>query len=287
MTHPGYFDDDLAYSRYGGNARRSWPASPIRARASWSSARASASPTSAASDRMPDSESSTRDREFKGGSCMTVVDRLNELLEAERAGVETLSRLCPEARSPEMLTLFEAVRSDEAWSCAGLARSIKTLGGVMSEKKGDFADKVASEPTACRSASAPQSGSGLGCQADRWPPRRNARRVRQRVSRGDEGTPYGQHRGLRPARGVPRVRSFRGDGTRFRSDDPYAVCRQAGRRPGGSGADRYCRRAGASASRGSLTRGSSTRASRASSARPAMRATISPRLSITTCRACP
>ena len=78
---------------------------------------------------------------------MTVVDRLNELLEAERAGVETLSRLCPEARSPEMLTLFEAVRSDEAWSCAGLARSIKTLGGVMSEKKGDFADKVASEPT--------------------------------------------------------------------------------------------------------------------------------------------
>jgi hypothetical protein len=78
---------------------------------------------------------------------MTVVDRLNELLEAERAGVETLSRLCPEARSPEMLTLFEAVRSDEAWSCAGLARSITTLGGVRSEKKGDFADKVASEPT--------------------------------------------------------------------------------------------------------------------------------------------
>jgi Domain of unknown function (DUF6306) len=78
---------------------------------------------------------------------MTVVDRLNELLEAERAGVETLSRLCPEARSPEMRTLFEAVRSDEAWSCAGLARSIKTLGGVMSDKKGDFADKVTSEPT--------------------------------------------------------------------------------------------------------------------------------------------
>ena len=78
---------------------------------------------------------------------MTVVDRLNELLEAERAGVEALSRRCPEARSPEMRILFEAVRSDEAWSCAGLARSIKTLGGVMSEKKGDFADKVASEPT--------------------------------------------------------------------------------------------------------------------------------------------
>ncbi len=30
---------------------------------------------------------------------MTPVDRLNELLEAERAGVETLSRLFPEART--------------------------------------------------------------------------------------------------------------------------------------------------------------------------------------------
>ena len=78
---------------------------------------------------------------------MTTVDRLNEVLEAERAGVETLSRLFPEARTPEMRKLFEQVRDDEAWSCAGLARSIKTLGGVMSEKKGDFAEKVMAEPT--------------------------------------------------------------------------------------------------------------------------------------------
>ena len=78
---------------------------------------------------------------------MTAVDRLNELLEAERAGVETLSRLFPEAHTPETKKLFAQVRDDEAWSCAGLARSIKTLGGVMSEKKGDFADKVMSEPT--------------------------------------------------------------------------------------------------------------------------------------------
>ena len=67
---------------------------------------------------------------------MTTIDRLNELLEAERAGVETLSRLFP-----------EEVRNDEAWSCAGLVRSIKTIGGTISEKKGDFAEKVMSEPT--------------------------------------------------------------------------------------------------------------------------------------------
>jgi nitronate monooxygenase len=78
---------------------------------------------------------------------MTTIDRLNELLEAERAGVDTLSRLFPEARSPEMQKLFEDVRDDEAWSCAGLVRSIKTLGGTISDKKGDFADKVMNEPT--------------------------------------------------------------------------------------------------------------------------------------------
>jgi nitronate monooxygenase len=78
---------------------------------------------------------------------MTAVERLNQLLEAERAGVETLSRLFPEASSLEMRKLFEGVRNDEAWSCAGLVRCIKTLGGVMSEKKGDFAEKVLREPT--------------------------------------------------------------------------------------------------------------------------------------------
>jgi hypothetical protein len=78
---------------------------------------------------------------------MTAVDRLNELLEAERAGVDALSRLFPDARSPEMQKLFEDVRDDEAWSCAGLVRSIETLGGTISHRKGDFADKVMSEPT--------------------------------------------------------------------------------------------------------------------------------------------
>ena len=61
--------------------------------------------------------------------------------------MDTLSRLFPEARSPEMQKLFEEVRNDEAWSCAGLVRSIQTMGGTISEKKGDFADKVMREPT--------------------------------------------------------------------------------------------------------------------------------------------
>ena len=78
---------------------------------------------------------------------MTVIDRLNELLEAERAGVDTLSRLFPEAPSAEVQTLFQEVRDDEAWSCAGLVRAIRTLGGAISDRKGDFAEKVMREPT--------------------------------------------------------------------------------------------------------------------------------------------
>lgn len=77
----------------------------------------------------------------------TAVERLNELLEAERAGVDTLSRLIPEAPDAPAKRLFEEVRDDEAWSCAGLARAIRTLGGVMSEARGDFAAKVMAEPT--------------------------------------------------------------------------------------------------------------------------------------------
>src|SRR5437870_6721933 len=77
----------------------------------------------------------------------TVVDRLNELLEAERAGVEALSRLIPEAPDADARRLFESVRDDEAWSCAGLVRAIHALDGVMSEARGDFAAKVMAEPT--------------------------------------------------------------------------------------------------------------------------------------------
>lgn len=75
-------------------------------------------------------------------SIRETIERLNELLEAERAGVETMSRLINGATTPEMRKLFEEVRDDEAWSCAGLARAITRLGGALSEKKGDFATKV-------------------------------------------------------------------------------------------------------------------------------------------------
>ena len=75
------------------------------------------------------------------------IDSLNELLEAERAGVETLSRLVQVASAPKLRRLLEGARDDEAWSCAGLAEAIKRRGGSMSTRKGDFADKVMGEPS--------------------------------------------------------------------------------------------------------------------------------------------
>lgn len=78
---------------------------------------------------------------------METLTRLNELLAAERAGVETLSRLLPLAPDAEALRLFEGVRDDEAWSCAGLVRAIRELGAEPTAEKGDFAEKVMAQPT--------------------------------------------------------------------------------------------------------------------------------------------
>ena len=70
-----------------------------------------------------------------------VVAGLNELLEAERAGVATLARLRGEAPQ-ELIEDLKRIGQDEAWSCAGLHRSIQTLGGQPTSHTSDFADKV-------------------------------------------------------------------------------------------------------------------------------------------------
>jgi hypothetical protein len=73
-----------------------------------------------------------------------LIDLLNRLLEAEKAGVETLAFFLDKESNNE---LYKLVKSDEAWSCAGLIQSIKREGGVISTSTGDFADKVKSLPT--------------------------------------------------------------------------------------------------------------------------------------------
>ena len=76
-----------------------------------------------------------------------IVEQLNELLAAERAGVDTLSRLGEHPPTPEMRTLFNEIRDDEAWSCAGLVACLKRLGHEPTRAKGNFAEKVLALPT--------------------------------------------------------------------------------------------------------------------------------------------
>jgi nitronate monooxygenase len=71
-----------------------------------------------------------------------LIDLLNALLEAERAGVETANHLLKQYPSEELDEQYKQLKKDEAWSCAGLHKAILREGGEPSMKTGDFVDKV-------------------------------------------------------------------------------------------------------------------------------------------------
>lgn len=71
-----------------------------------------------------------------------LIDLLNSLLEAERAGVGTANHLLTHYPSKELDAQYKQLKKDEAWSCAGLHKSILREGGVPSMKVGAFVDKV-------------------------------------------------------------------------------------------------------------------------------------------------
>lgn len=74
------------------------------------------------------------------------VDRLNELLLAERAGVEVgafLKKNMPKGYFRNHLAKIEA---DEATSCAVLERGVRALGGQPAPGQNDFAAKVEALP---------------------------------------------------------------------------------------------------------------------------------------------
>jgi len=72
-----------------------------------------------------------------------IVNRLNELLEAERAGVEAAAALKRAAAGGMTEADVKKFGDDEAWACAGLHRAIIGYGGVPSDRTGDFGRKVA------------------------------------------------------------------------------------------------------------------------------------------------
>ena len=75
------------------------------------------------------------------------VERLNDLLEMERVAAASVSGLITMATTPAMGKLLDKLRDDEAWSCAGLTRVIKHLGGKPSHDTGALARKAQVRPS--------------------------------------------------------------------------------------------------------------------------------------------
>ena len=78
---------------------------------------------------------------------MTLIDRMQELLEAERAGVKCLDAMADHAADMGRKELFSLFRNDEGKFCAGLFRLLQARGAVPTGNTGAFADKVIALPT--------------------------------------------------------------------------------------------------------------------------------------------
>jgi len=78
---------------------------------------------------------------------MTLIDRMQELLEAERAGVKCLDVMADHAADMERKELFSLFRNDEGKFCAELFRLLQARGAVPTKNVGAFADKVIALPT--------------------------------------------------------------------------------------------------------------------------------------------
>ena len=75
-----------------------------------------------------------------------LVDFLNEMLEAERAGAQVTLKSAREAAVGPIAELMQSVQRDEARWCAMLARQLKALGETPSVKVGAFHDKAMAIP---------------------------------------------------------------------------------------------------------------------------------------------
>jgi len=76
-----------------------------------------------------------------------IVERLNELLECERAGVEVAMRLATSEARGFTEGELKKFAEDEGWACGGLRKAILRFGGTPLERTGDFSVKVMALPT--------------------------------------------------------------------------------------------------------------------------------------------
>jgi hypothetical protein len=75
-----------------------------------------------------------------------IEDLLNLLAEAERAGGRILHELTEQARSLELREMLKKVGHDEGYYAGELAAQVRRLGGMPSNKTGDFVEKIRAVP---------------------------------------------------------------------------------------------------------------------------------------------
>ncbi|MFA5519631.1 MAG: DUF6306 domain-containing protein [Spirochaetota bacterium] len=76
-----------------------------------------------------------------------LADFYRKLLEAERAGVKTISELLPEIKDEKIKLLMQAYLRDEGMNCHILDSLIKSLGHEPGNKTGDFVEKIRALPS--------------------------------------------------------------------------------------------------------------------------------------------
>lgn len=90
-------------------------------------------------------------RGFASSPCsaheFALAERLNELLESERAGARGLIQMKSECEDAELADVLERVSHDEARFCAMLGRHVARLGGTPSRETGAFYDKLLARET--------------------------------------------------------------------------------------------------------------------------------------------
>src|SRR4030065_2185177 len=89
-----------------------------------------------------------------------MIDRMQELLEAERAGVKCLTAMADAAPEGEKKDFLVFLRNDEGRFCAGLYRLIRTRGGTPHDRVGSFAEQVLALPGGAERLGGPGQGAG-------------------------------------------------------------------------------------------------------------------------------
>ncbi|MEG0974731.1 MAG: nitronate monooxygenase [Comamonas sp.] len=80
--------------------------------------------------------------EFEHERNAELIKRLNELLEAERAGVRVTVQTLAQVQDPATRSLIDSVHRDEVQWCTMLLHAIRTMDGKSSNRTGDFFEKA-------------------------------------------------------------------------------------------------------------------------------------------------